>query len=160
LILDPETHTIVDVNVVAAALIGAPKERIVGSMCHKFVCPADKGRCPITDLGQLVDNAERVLLTADGGTRPILKTVAKVMLDGREHLLESFVDITDRKAAEADRERLLQDIQVRTAHEQAINAAVARIRAGLTVEQVLNATAQEIGTILGAARVAVQLGGN
>ena len=67
LILDPETHTIVDVNPVAAKLIGVPKEQIVGAVCHKYVCPADKGKCPITDLDQRVDNSERILLTADGG---------------------------------------------------------------------------------------------
>ena len=101
LIIDPVAHTIVEVNPAAAHLIGAPPDQLVGKTCHKYVCPADVGRCPITDLQQQVDNSERVLLQADGGSRQILKTVISVILDGRPHLLESFVDITLQKEAEA-----------------------------------------------------------
>lgn len=96
-VIDAERHVIVDVNSVAVEMIGVPQEQIVGSVCHNYICPAEQGRCPITDLGQGVDNSERVMLNASGGSVPILKTVTSIMLDGREHLLESFVDITERK---------------------------------------------------------------
>ncbi|HEX7588349.1 MAG TPA: PAS domain S-box protein, partial [Anaerolineae bacterium] len=100
MIVDPATHTIVDINPLAAAWVGAPAAEIIGTVCHKYVCPAECGQCPITDLGQAVDNAERVLLTAGGRRLPVIKTVTTVMLNGREHLLESLVDITDRKRSE------------------------------------------------------------
>lgn len=100
MIIDVETHTITDANRVAAKMFGAPKEEIIGSVCHHFICPAQVGQCPITDMGQVVDNSERVLLRADGGKVPILKTVASLMLEGRKHLLESFVDITEPKKME------------------------------------------------------------
>ena len=58
-LIDPETHNIIDVNLAAAQLIGATKERIIGHTCHRFICPAYAGRCPITDLGQEVDSCER-----------------------------------------------------------------------------------------------------
>ena len=50
-LIDPETHRIVDANPVALELVGAKRERVVGSVCHKFVCPADLGavRLPILD---------------------------------------------------------------------------------------------------------------
>jgi PAS domain S-box-containing protein len=99
-IVDPVTHNIVEANPVAIRLIGLPTEEIVGKVCHHFICPADTGKCPITDLGNEVDNAERVLLTAKGEKVPIIKTVTPIYLDGREHLLESFMDITERKLAE------------------------------------------------------------
>jgi signal transduction histidine kinase len=51
-------------------------------------------------LGQTLENTEQELLTADGKRVPILKTVVPVILAGREHLLESFLDITARKQAE------------------------------------------------------------
>ena len=98
--IDPETHVIADVNPVAVDMFGAPKEEIIGRRCHQYVCPAEEGRCPITDLKQKVDESERFLITADGTKTPILKTVVPVTLGGREHLLESFVDITHRKRAE------------------------------------------------------------
>jgi len=99
-LIDPESHRIVDANPVALSLVGASIEKVRGAVCHKFVCPADTGRCPVTDLGQTVDNSERVLLTSSGERRDIIKTVRPVDIDGRPHLLESFLDISDRKKAE------------------------------------------------------------
>jgi light-regulated signal transduction histidine kinase (bacteriophytochrome) len=81
-------------------MIGMPKEHIIGQVCCSFICPAEKCKCPITDLGQTIHKSERVLLRADGKAVPILKTVDSVMLDGRPHLIESFIDITERKQAE------------------------------------------------------------
>ena len=100
LIIDPETHLIVDLNPAALKLIGAPKEKIVDSMCHMYVCPAEVGKCPITDLKQNVEDAERILLTPNGENRQIIKTVVPILIGGRRYLLESFVDITERKRAE------------------------------------------------------------
>ncbi|MFP5226224.1 MAG: PAS domain S-box protein, partial [Acidobacteriota bacterium] len=99
-VIDPETHRIVDANPVALSLVGAPLEKIAGAVCHEFVCPAEAGRCPVTDLGQTVDNSERVLLTVGGEKRAIIKTVRPVEMGGHRYLLESFLDISDRKRAE------------------------------------------------------------
>lgn len=71
IVIDAELHRIIDVNPEAYALIGVPKEKIVGHVCHTYVCPAEIGNCPITDKGQKVDKSERVLLTADGSRIPI-----------------------------------------------------------------------------------------
>jgi PAS domain S-box-containing protein len=102
LIIDPADHRIVDVNPYICTLTGRPKERIVGNVCHAFVCPTEQGRCPITDLGQSVDNAERVLLAADGTRIPVLKTVVRVRLGGKDYLVENIQDITGRKRAETE----------------------------------------------------------
>ena len=99
-LIDPITHKIVDINTSAAHLFGASKEAIIGSVCQRFICPAELGRCPITDLGQTVDNAERVLLTGDGKSRPVLKSASRITLGGHDYLLESFIDISDRKQME------------------------------------------------------------
>ena len=104
-IIDPDTHTIVDANAVAARMIGAEKEAIIGSFCHKYICPAEVGSCPISDLNQVVDHSEKLLIHADGTTSPILKSVVPVRLNDRTYLLESFIDISDiRKAEDALRE--------------------------------------------------------
>ena len=100
LVIDPEGHRIVDANPAALQSIGLPRERVVGQECHNFVCPAERGRCPVTDLCQNVNQSERVLLAANGEKRAIIKTVVPIFINGRNHLLESFVDITDRKRAE------------------------------------------------------------
>jgi two-component system sensor kinase FixL len=100
LIIDSQTHQITDVNPHAAEMIGLPAEQIVGKTCHKFVCPAEQGKCPISDLHQVVDRSERIALKADGTEMPILKTVVPATWQGREYLIESFVDISKLKRAE------------------------------------------------------------
>ena len=99
-IIDAATHEILDINPAGAEMIGLSKEEIVGNVCHQFICPTEAGRCPITDLGQAVDNAERVLRTGDGRTVPIIKYVTRMTLDGRDILLETFLDNSARRQAE------------------------------------------------------------
>jgi PAS domain S-box-containing protein len=100
IVVDPETRCIERVNEHAAALFGAPAETLIGNRCHRCLCPAQEGSCPVCDLGQTVDHSERVMLCADGSRRPILKTVRRLRLGGRDKLLECFVDISERKASE------------------------------------------------------------
>jgi len=112
-IIDPEERTIVDVNPVAARMIGLTREKIIGHMCHEFICPEAVDECPVLDKDQKIENAERFLITAAGKKTPILKTVSPVNLSGKTHLLESFVDISEQKKIEEaireseDRSRLL-----------------------------------------------------
>ncbi|MCK9306827.1 MAG: PAS domain S-box protein [Methanoculleus sp.] len=98
-IIDAKTHEILDLNPAAARMIGTTRDRIVNTICHQFICPAERGRCPITDLHQEVDNSERTLLTAGGEPIDIIKSVAPFHLNGRECLLEAFLDNTERKKA-------------------------------------------------------------
>lgn len=101
LIIDAKTHEILDANPTVSKMIGAAKEEMIGHECHHFICPAEKGRCPVTDLGQTVDySKERVCLTANGTKIPILKTVVPINIDGRECLLENFIDISKHKETE------------------------------------------------------------
>ncbi len=103
--IDPETHTIVDANSYAVEMIGESKEELVGRICHNFVCPAEVGKCPITDLWQEVDSSERVLLNINKDEIPILKSVVPITRKGKGYLIESFIDISNlRRAEEALRE--------------------------------------------------------
>ncbi len=124
MVIEPEGHSIVDVNSMASNMIAAAKENILGRECFEFVCTVRKGQCPITDLKQKLENAERVLLTADGKKVPILKTVVPVKLKGKEHLLESFVDITKQKMAEEKLEMNLQRLQALRSIDTAITTSV------------------------------------
>jgi len=95
-VIDAETHRITNVNLSAARLFGASKDRICGSLCHQLICPAEAGKCPVTDLGQDIDGVEHVFIKADGATIPTLKSIRPILINGRKHLVESFVDLTER----------------------------------------------------------------
>jgi PAS domain S-box-containing protein len=99
-IVDSATRTIEMVNPTAARLFGAPSEVIVGNQCHRFMCPADVGQCPILDCGQTIDSSDRTLIRRDGSQLPVLKTVNQITIHGQEKLMECFVDISSRIAAE------------------------------------------------------------
>lgn len=94
-LVNADTHVILEVNNMAARMFNAPREQIVGKTCHRFLCPAEAGNCPITDMGQSVDNSERVLMTVEGSRIPILKTVVPLVQAGVPCLLETFVDLTE-----------------------------------------------------------------
>lgn len=111
MIIDSESHRIVEVNPLAQELIGAPWDEIVGKVCHWFICPAVKGACPISDLGQKVDKSERILLGSDGRKVPILKTVIPIQLDGKEHFIESIIDITEQKKAAEEIKKFSDELE-------------------------------------------------
>lgn len=99
-VIEPKTRTIFDANSTAIELIGANKGNIVGSPCNKYLCSVDMDVCPLIDLGQELKRSEGVLIDTNNKTKSIIKTVVPIQLNGHPYLLESFIDITDRKKAE------------------------------------------------------------
>ena len=146
LVIDVETRLITTANPTALAMIGAELDDIVGSVCHDFICTRQQGACPIMDLGESIDNRETILVRADGGHTAILKTVASIMLEGRECLLETFIDITDRKQAEAEKEKL--EVQLHQAQKM---ESVGRLAGGVAHD--FN---NMLGVILGYAELALE----
>ncbi|MDD4137441.1 MAG: PAS domain S-box protein [Methanoregula sp.] len=100
IVIDPETHAIFDANSTAVELFGTEKSSLVGSSCKKWFYPAENEQCPVMDLGQTLVRSECVLFNVHGEKKSIIKTVVPVQVDNRPYLLESFVDITDRKKFE------------------------------------------------------------
>ncbi|MBU8869529.1 MAG: response regulator [Gemmatimonadales bacterium] len=122
LIVDPEDHTVVDINPSALEMIDADRAHVVGQICHKHICPTEVGKCPVTDLGQTVDNAERALLNSKGEMVPILKTVTQITLRDRPHLLESFIDISTLKEAEENLLKMNHHLEQQTAYTSSLAA--------------------------------------
>jgi PAS domain S-box-containing protein len=110
-IIDGGSRLIESVNPAAARLFGAAPELIVGRRCHHFLCPSSENSCPIVDQGQLVDNSDRVMIRADGTSIPVLKTVTRIRIGGRDKLLECLVDISSRKEAEMAMQRLNSQLE-------------------------------------------------
>ena len=104
--------TIRRVNKTALMMMGcnSPQE-VIGNTCHKKICPAEVNNCPVIDLGNSVDNSEKVLLNSEGQEIPILKTVLPITLEGEDVLLEAFVDITERLQTEQELEKLNKDLE-------------------------------------------------
>ncbi len=99
-LIDVESHNIIDANPSALTMIGASREKVLDNICHSFICPAELGSCPVTDKEEKVDKSERALLTTTGEQVPILKTVTEIKVKDKTHLLETFIDITQLKSVE------------------------------------------------------------
>jgi PAS domain S-box-containing protein len=102
MVVDVETRRVVDVNATGEALFQRPRQDILGQICHRLVCPNEKGNCPVLDQDQTIDLSPRTLVKADGSLLPVLKSVVRNERDGRAYLIESFTDISDLKRTEAD----------------------------------------------------------
>jgi PAS domain S-box-containing protein len=113
LIIDPESHQIEDANLFALKLIGASLEEVRGRLCHNFICPAEVGNCPITDLGLAVDNSERVLIDKNGRSIDILKTAVEFYRNKKKYLLESFIDISKLKNVQNELHTALDSLEER-----------------------------------------------
>jgi len=111
-LIDQETHVIIEANPTAVEMIGASKEEIIGKVCHQYICPAEVGRCPITDLGQDIDSSERVLLRANGESVPVLKKVIPITLNDHQYILDSFIDISLLKQTEEALQKAKEEAEV------------------------------------------------
>ena len=100
LLIEASSHKIVDVNPVAIKTIGRSKEEIVGNICHQFICPAEVGKCPISDLGLTVDNSEKKIINAQKEFIPILKSVVPVTIEDKDYFVECFIDLSESKRTE------------------------------------------------------------
>ena len=115
-------------NHYVSALAGvADATDLCGKECGAYLCPASQNECPILDRHQVVDNSERILRRMDGMEIPILKSVMEIEMNGESVLLETFVDITERKLVE---------------EERALNAL--RTQVLLQLKQMTQATLQEV----------------
>ena len=72
-IVDPRTRRIEWANPMAATLLGASMDAVVGRRCHGFLCPGEEGQCPVFDHGKDVDSSERTLMRHDGTSLPIIE---------------------------------------------------------------------------------------
>ena len=114
IIEDANTGHIVYCNPIAAGMIGADPKGVIGKPCLDVLDPSGAGRwarTPDLEMGQ----AERTLISVDGREVPVLKTVSRTALEGRECFIECFIDLSEQLRAELDKEKL--EVQLRQAQK-------------------------------------------
>lgn len=101
-LVDCATRTVADINPAALAMYGGTKQELIGQSCLSLFHGHDDTVCPIMDEKKKIDISRRTLNRPDGGQLPILKSVNNVTVNGRPYLLESFVDLSEQAALEAE----------------------------------------------------------
>jgi len=110
LIIECKTQTILFVNQKATQIVGSTPDQIIGKPCHIFICPEPPKKCPVIDCSQIIDNQEMDLLKLNGKTIRILKTIKPVFYMDQECLLESIIDISERKQDRQQIENQLKEL--------------------------------------------------
>jgi len=128
-LIDYETHVIEYINPSGARMFRAEKEEIIGKVCHKFLCPADVGHCPVHSKETEIVNQEKILLTADGTEKPVLKSVKIISLGGKDKIVDCFIDISKEKDIENELRNTNQQLlsAVQRAQELAVKAELANM---------------------------------
>lgn len=110
IIVDAETQKMVYVNPAAAAMAGTAPGSLSGKICREILCPLSEGSCPMTSAKEM-DRSERFLLAVDGRQVPVLKTVSRTTLEGRECFIESLIDLSDQIRAEEEKKKLERQLR-------------------------------------------------
>ena len=93
-IVDRETKKVVFANKAICEMTGYTKEQMLNRTCYKFICHSEFASCPVTDLGDTVKLKETFTIKADKTNLPVLKTVNKIIFDGRPCLIETLINST------------------------------------------------------------------
>lgn len=99
-LIEADTYRIVEANPAAVEMLGKPKTQLIGQLCYENICPYDKTPCPITDHTNTY-TGECSLTKRAGKEIPVIKNVTGVVLNGHRYMVESFIDISERKRLEA-----------------------------------------------------------
>jgi PAS domain S-box-containing protein len=102
MLVDFHTLQIARVNKLAVETIGLPEDKIIGRYCYEFFSVKHKGACPIHN--SMENNhssvSDEYLYIVDGSKIPVHRSATKIVILGKEYVLESFIDMTHRKILE------------------------------------------------------------
>ena len=113
-IIDPDT-TITLVNDAFCQMVGYTKEEAVGVSWIQNILPEDLDRLKeyndqvLSNSPELPDKCEFHFYHKNGELRQAMMSGS--MMQGRRKMISSFIDITERKQAEAEREKLIIKLQ-------------------------------------------------
>jgi PAS domain S-box-containing protein len=108
-VADAETGQIVDCNKEAEVLLGRTRDEITVLHQTDLHAPEERDEWRQRFHQTIGDNSEFLeseIVTKRGSRVPVSISASVVMLGGKKHVLGIFRDISARKRAEADRERL------------------------------------------------------
>jgi two-component system sensor histidine kinase/response regulator len=98
--VDADTKRVLDVNPYALKLMGGSREEIEGRACFKHFS-SEKNEDLACSSEELY-HVEQILAAGENEEIPILRNRSHVSIDGKDFIIESFVDISEQKSAEKE----------------------------------------------------------
>lgn len=101
IVIDVETNTIIDANPRALELFDIAKSAMLEHGCRELLCPgSEAGVCPVLKEGKSTHLATQAVKKHNGQVMHILKTATICMINERQYIIESFLDISEQKKLE------------------------------------------------------------
>lgn len=100
LVVEPVHDRIIIANRAAMSMIGLPKGTIQGATLDSFFRSTESKDLPLTEIVDDPISRRGFLITTDNDAVPVARFHATVEIDGLEHLLITFFDISDLKQLE------------------------------------------------------------
>ncbi|MBN1904862.1 MAG: response regulator, partial [Deltaproteobacteria bacterium] len=111
LLIDAESHTILDANPAACAILGVEKEAVTGKRCDSSIGIFDNENCQAEKKEKAVYNTEVEVIRGNGKRAYIIQTVTPISIENYPYILVSFNDISERKQMEIDMKRLNSELE-------------------------------------------------
>ncbi|MHC1743654.1 MAG: response regulator [Syntrophobacteraceae bacterium] len=111
LLVDAATNRILYANPTAATMAGAVSRAIIGLDRDELLAGDERTDLPVMDPTRPAALFESHLTPLTGQAIPILRSVSKTVLQGREALLDSFTDLSEQKRAEAEKAHLERQLR-------------------------------------------------
>jgi len=103
-----ESLVIIYANPAMSRMLGLPVERIVGAPWRELLNTGEESHA--LEAADEPASMEGVLSTRDGKAIPVLVGLSHVVLGERDCILESFIDLSSLKAAEAEKAQLEEQL--------------------------------------------------
>ncbi len=111
ILIDAESHTVIDANPAACAIYGVEKEAIVGKSGDNFINTLDKETCVASEPEKAVYNTEVEVIRGNGTKAYIIETVTRILIEDHPCILITSNDISEHKQMETDMKRLNMDME-------------------------------------------------
>ncbi|MBF0573174.1 MAG: EAL domain-containing protein [Desulfamplus sp.] len=104
-VLDEDSGIVREISLTALDMIGKSYEEVIGTTNIPFLLPYpseifDESEYSNSDNKILIKSMETTLITEQGNEIPVLRSVARIMREGKPMLLEMFVDFTELHATQ------------------------------------------------------------
>ncbi len=152
ILIDENTHKIIELNPAAEKLIGRKKEKVVGSFCQDSICVHESEKCPVSDINDKKVNSEQLIIHANGQRIPVIKSAVSIQLDDEPVIIESLMDITELK-------NMQKELQYRLDFENLITSISTRMMSACfeSIDKELDNALAQLGNFIDADRIYIFL---